>query len=235
MTERIGVKWDVDFWSSRYPLHYLAVYNREIEGEPKKALRALWRWKSLNRANYSPDDVLQYLDDAEALCERIDGTVADAPITEVTDAFTELRSRLKKEDGPLSANSRAVVTPQFLLHLADSRNAYSGRFPILDVMVARAYRVHTAEDESGTLQDALTCSRDSYRRLTGYFFDNCETEEQVERLERALFVQGQAIGRYRANEGKYDEVRKVPVRVAREYLDEITRHTQSSTDGGLAW
>lgn len=226
MTEEIDVEWDVEFWSSRYPLHYLAIYNRALQKGPKERLRALWRWKSLHRAAYDPPDLLPYLDDAEALCERIDGTVADARLEEVTDAFMQLRRRLKAEGGPLSANSRAAVTPQFLLHLADSQGVYSGRFPILDVMVAIAHRVHTAEDDSRTLQDTLTCSQGSYRHLVQYFFDHCETAEQVARLERALFVQGQAFGRICENEGEYHEMRKVPVETAREYLDEIVQHTQ---------
>lgn len=226
MTEETDVGWDVGFWSSRYPLHYLAIYNRELQKGPGARLRALWRWKSLHRVAYAPPDLLPYLDDAEALCESIDGTVADVSLEEVTDAFVDLRRRLKAEGGPLSANSRVVVTSQFLLHLADSQGAYSGRFPISDVMVARAHRVHTAKDDSRTLQNTLTCSRNSYRQLVQYFFDNCETAEQVARLERALFVQGQAIGRYRENEGEYDEMRKVPVKAARKYLDEILRHTR---------
>lgn len=226
MTGSIDISWDVDFWSKRYPIHDLAIYNRERGAPPEERLRALWRWKSLHRANYDPEDLLPYLDDARELCEGIEGTVADEPLDEATAAFTELRGRLKEPGGPLSSSSQVAVTPQFLLHLADSRGTYSGRFPILDVMVARAYRTRTAEDSSRTLQDSLTCSRDSYRRLVRYFFDRCETTEQVTRLERALFVQGQAIGRYREIEDEYSEVRKVTVGAAQDYLKEIVQQTR---------
>jgi len=58
----IAVDWDVEFWASRYPLHYLAVYNREIRGSPEESLRALWRWKSLHRTSYTPEDVLPFLE-----------------------------------------------------------------------------------------------------------------------------------------------------------------------------
>lgn len=225
MTNAIDVDWDVDFWANRYPIHYLAIYNNQRENEPEDKLRALWRWKSLHRANYDLEDVLPYLTDARELCEGIEGAVDDRPLAEVTEAFMELRARLKEPDGPLSSRSRVVVTPQFMLHLADSRGSYSGRFPILDVMVARAHRVHTAEDESRTLQNSLTCSEQAYRGLLDYFFERCSSSDQVARLERALFVQGQAIGRYREAEGDYDEVRNVPVATAREYLDEIVRQT----------
>jgi len=84
-------------------------------------------------------------------------------------------------------------------------------------MVARAHRTNTAEDESRTLQYSLTGSRESYRRPIRYFFEPCETARQVAQLERALFVQGQAIGPYRENEGEYDEMGKVPV-VRRESI-----------------
>jgi len=224
MTGQISVDWDVEFWARRYPLHYLAIYNREKDRSPAEKLRALWRWKSLHRTSYGPEDVQPFLQEARQLTNEIDGTVADSPTDEVTDAFVELRSQLKSEDGPLSENSRVAVTPQFLLHLADSRDSYSGRFPILDGMVARAYRTHTAEDEDRTLQSALTCSKTSYRQLIEYFFDNCETAEEVATLERALFVQGQSIGRYREDAGEYDEIRKVPVGQAREYLKDIKKH-----------
>jgi len=165
-----------------------------------------------------------FLEIAQQLTAGISGGVAESPVDEVTDAFIELRGALKAADGPLSATSRVGVTPQFLLHLADSQNAYSGRFPILDVMVARSYRIHTAEDASRTLQDSLTCSRESYRELVEYFFGNCETANDVARLERALFVQGQSIGRYRENEREYDAIRKVPVSVARDYLQDLKRY-----------
>lgn len=225
MTSEIDVDWDVDLWASRYPIQDLAIYNSERGNDPKDKLRALWQWKSLHRANYGLEDVLPYLDDARELCEVVEEPVAEEPLDEVTDAFTELRARLTEPDGPLTSSSRVVVTPQFLLHLADSRGMYSGRFPILDVMVARAHRTHTAEDDSQTLQDSLMGSEQVYRRLVGYFFERCDSASQVVRLERALFVQGQAIGRYREIEGEYSKVRNVPVATARDYLDEIVRQT----------
>jgi hypothetical protein len=116
------VEWDVGFWASRYPLHYLAVYNREIQGSPAESLRALWRWKSLHRTSYSLEDVLPFLETAQQLSDDISGNVAESPVDEVTDAFMELRAALKGADGPLSASSRVGVTPQFLLHLADSQD-----------------------------------------------------------------------------------------------------------------
>lgn len=224
MTGEITVDWDVEFWASRYPLHYLSIYNRELSRSPSKRLHNLWRWKSLHRSAYGPEDAEPFLDDARELCQAIDGGVANAPIDEITDAFLELRSRLKEPDGPLSERSRVAVTPQFLLHLVDSDGVYSGRFPILDAMVARAIRTRTATDESRTLQDSLTCSEQFYRQLVEYVLGNCQTPEQVARMERALFVQGRSIGRYRANEGVYDEIRNVPVSTAREYLSEIRRN-----------
>ncbi len=224
MSNEITVDWDVDFWANRYPLYYLAIYNREIRRPPKETLRALWRWKSLHRTSYDPKDVQPFLKEAQRLTNQIDSSIKDSPIKEVTDAFFELRSQLKDKDGPLSSTSRVAVTPQFLLHLADSQGTYSGRFPILDVMVARSHRTHTSEDETKTLQNALTCSRNSYRQLVEYFFDNCNTAEQVATLERALFVQGQSIGRYRENEEEYETIRKVPVSDARKYLQDIKNH-----------
>jgi hypothetical protein len=58
-----------------------------------------------------------------------------------------------------------------------------------------------------------------------YFFERCETPSDVARLERALFVQGQSIARFRENEGEYDAMRKVPVGVAREYLQDIKKYS----------
>jgi len=225
MTSEVGVDWNVDVWASRYPIHDLAIYNSERENDPKDKLRALWQWKSLHRANYELEDMVPYLDDARELCESVEGAVADEPLAGVTDAFTELRARLTEPGGPLSSGSRVIVTPQFLLHLADSEGAYSGRFPILDVMVARAHRTHTAADDSRTLQDSLMGSEQAYRRLVGYFFERCDSAAQVSQLERALFVQGQAIGRYREIEGEYSKVRNVPVATARDYLEEIVTQT----------
>jgi len=66
---------------------------------------------------------------------------------------------------------------------------------------------------------------ESYRELVEYFFGNCETANDVARLERALFVQGQSIGRYRENEREYDAIRKVPVSVARDYLQDLKRYS----------
>jgi hypothetical protein len=225
VTSAIDVEWDVDLWANRYPIHDLAIYNGQRGNDPEDKLRALWQWKSLHRANYDLEDVLPYLDDARDLRDAVEESVADGPLNEVTDAFTELRSRLTEPDGPLTSGSRVIVTPQFLLHLADSRGTYSGRFPILDVMVARAHRTHTAEDDSRTLQDSLMGSEQAYQRLVGYFFERCDSAAQVVRLERALFVQGQAIGRYREIESEYNKVRNVPVAAARGYLDEIVRQT----------
>ena len=224
-TDRISVEWNVNRWSNRYPLHYLATYNREIQGSPEESLKGLWRWKTLNRAPYELDDLLPFLAEAKGYCERIDATVAEAPLTEVADAFIDLRSSLKSPTGPLSSSSRVMVTPQFLLHLTDSQDSYSGRFPILDVMVARAHRIHTAEDASRTLQSGLNGSRDSYIHLIEYFYDNCDTAEQVARLERAMFVQGQAVGLYHQTQGNTDEIRNVTVETARDYLNEIIQYT----------
>jgi hypothetical protein len=221
----MDVDWDVGFWSRRYPAHYLAVYNRALGKPPADKLTALWRWKTLNRAPYAPRDLIPYLADAQELINGVSGSVAEQPLSAVTDAFVELRRRLKTTEGPLSPDSRVAVTPQFLLHLVDSDGSYSGRFPILDVMVARAWRTHTAEDESTTLQGSLTCSRGSYRRLMQYFYERCETASQIAKLERALFMQGRAIGYYRENEGVYDEIRNVPVEASKQYLEDIVQHS----------
>lgn len=210
------------FWSSRYPPAYLAIYNREIQREPAESLRGLWRWKTLHRTGYEPEQFQPYLEQAKTLCDRIEESVAEVSLEEVADAFISLRKELK-EEGPLSQSSRVVVTPQFLLHLADSEDGYSGRFPILDVMVARGTRTQTASDTSQTLQATLTGSRDSYIELIRHLLSHCDTAPQVAQRERALFVQGQAIARYRENEGEYGRVGDVPVAVAREYLDEIHR------------
>lgn len=222
MATTIDVEWDVDFWASRYPAGDLAVYNREFDNSPKEKLSNLWRWKSLNRAGYEQDKLLDYLDAAKDLCECVEGKTADSPLDGVTNAFLELRRQLRR--GPLSENSYATVTPQFLLHLADSEGSYSGRFPILDIWVARAHRIHTADDASRTLQYGLYTREDPYRELIGYFFDRCENAAEVARLERALFVQGRAIGRYASLEGDFESTPQVPVTAARTYLDEIRRH-----------
>lgn len=225
MSNQIDVDWDIGFWSRRYPAHYLAVYNRELGRPPAEKLEALWRWKTLNRARFALEDLTPYLADAQELIDGIPGSVAEQPLSAVTDAFIELRRRLKTTEGPLSPDSRVAVTPQFLLHLVDSDQSYSGRFPILDVMVARAWRTHTAEDSSTTLQGSLTCSRGSYRRLLQYFYERCKTASQIAQLERALFMQGRAIGYYRENEGVYGEIRNVPVEASRQYLEDIVRHS----------
>lgn len=221
------VDWDVGFWASQYPAHELARYNRVLGKSPKRKLEALWRWKSLHRA-HSLSELGPFLEDAKELCDTIEGGVPEAPLEGVSEAFVELRNRLRSEGGPLSPDSMSTVTPQFLLHVADSHNEYSGRFPILDVWVARAYRTHTSEDESRSLQYGLWCSRGAYERLIRYFFDNCENTDQVATLERALFAQGRAIGRYRELEGDYNEVGKLPVGTASEYLEDVYRHGSSS-------
>lgn len=94
MTSQISVDWNVDFWASRYPLHYLAIYNREIGRSPAEKLRALWRWKSLHRTSYQPEDVQPFIEDAQRLTSEIEGTVAESPTDEVASAFIELRSQL---------------------------------------------------------------------------------------------------------------------------------------------
>lgn len=111
MTGQISVDWDVEFWARRYPLHYLAIYNREKDRSPVEKLQALWRWKSLHRTNYGPEDVQPFLEEAQQLTNEIDGVVADSPTDEVTNAFVELRSQLKSEDGPLSETSRVLSHP----------------------------------------------------------------------------------------------------------------------------
>jgi len=214
----------VEFWADRYPPGYLAIYNREIQRKPAESLRGLWRWKTLHRTGFDPEQFDPYIREAEELCDSIDESVSEVSTEKVADAFGKLRKSLKQE-GPLSQNSRVIVTPQFLLHLADSKDGYSGRFPILDVMVARAYRTWTASDTSKTLQATLAGSRNTYIELVEYILGNCETASQVAQMERALFVQGRAIAQYRENEAEYDKIRKLPVSVAREYLDDIREHT----------
>lgn len=220
-----GVDWDVKFWAGQYPAYELARYNRVLGESPEEKLEALWRWKSLHRA-HDLSELVPFLEDAKELCDAIEGDVPEAPLEDITDAFVELRNHLKSEGGPLSPNSMSTVTPQFLLHLADSQGAYSGRFPILDVWVARAHRTHVANDQS-RLQYGLECSRAAYERLIQYFFDHCENADQVATMERALFAQGRAIGRYRELEGDYDDVGKLPVGTAREYLEDVHRHGSS--------
>ena len=207
------------------------MYNRVITemSSPSRKLEALWRWKGLNRPSFEYSEVAPYLEDAKELCDEIEGGVPDRPVHDITAAFVELRDRMTN-DGPLSPSSTVIVTPQFLLHLADSDGEYSGRFPILDVMVARAYRTRTEQDPKRTLQYSLTGSRASYRELVEYFLHNCETSRQVAYLERALFVQGRAIGRYQSiqsgDEREYTEVGKIPVSGALSYLKAIEHHTQ---------
>lgn len=222
MAHSIDMDWNVDFWADRYPVADLAVYKHQLDNALEDKLRNLWRWKSLNRAGYDQDELLGYLGTAQELCHGLEGEVRDCPLDAVTGAFLELRQRLR--GGPLSEDSTATVTPQFLLHLADSKGAYSGRFPILDIWVARAHRVHTVEDDSTTLQYSLATGEDSYRRLIDYFFEHCESASHVARLERALFVQGRAIGRYSSLKGDFESTPKVTVEAARTYLEGIRRH-----------
>lgn len=224
--ENDALDWDVGFWSNRYPPAFLAIYNREIGGDATESLRGLWRWKSLHRTGLDPEEFQPYLEQAKCLRDQPEGSVCDLSLEDIADAFVTFRERLKK-DGPLSENSRVIATPQFLLHLADSEDGYSGRFPILDVMVARAVRTHTATDDSRTLQGTLTGGRESYLELVGYLLENCEFAVQVAQLERALFVQGRAIAAYRENDGEFEKVRELPVSIAREYLDDIRKHTHS--------
>lgn len=220
MATSIDIDWDVEFWSSNYPVYEKAIYNREMKKDPFERLEGLYEWKSLNRTEYSPEELQPFLDHALDITERLPEGWEQGNVEGIIDSFESVLDELRT-NGPLSENSISVVTPQFLLHIADSSEGYSGRFPILDVMVARAHRVHSMDDIDATLQSGLTYSRSSYRNLISYFFDRCSTAKQIATLERALFVQGRAIARLRELEGEYDSINKVPVSVAREYLDVV--------------
>lgn len=213
--------WEPSIWADNYPMSYLAIYNREIQKDPAEALRGLWQWKTLHRTGLEPQELIPYLELAQELCAEMDEPLSASTLDEATNAFLQLRNELKSEDGPLSPNSRVIVTPQFLLHIADSNDGYSARFPILDVMVARAHRVHTAVDSSKTLQRSLTGGEGYYRELVGYLLNQSSTPKEVPRLERAHFVQGQAIAFYKANESGFDDIGNLPVSKARDYLRDI--------------
>lgn len=222
MVSEINVEWDVEFWAGRYSAPDLAIYNREMEKEPFERLSGLWQWKSLNRTSYTPGDLRPFIAKARKICFDLTEPLPDEP-GEVVDAF-EAMQEILRDQGPLNQNSTAVVTPQFLLHIADSDFGYSVRFPVLDRMVAVAHQTHTSTSQNETLTDYLSYSRSRYRALVSYFFNRCSTSRQVAMLERALFVQGQAISRYQSIDDEYEKVGNVPIRVAREYVSEVEQY-----------
>lgn len=171
---------NVDYWSLRYSAQQDddAEYVNALESHtnPLDRAQALWDWKDLSRG-VSIDSIVDSLSNDE-LTELTSLSPAEAVAT--------LSDHLVERD--VLAN-KTVVTPAFLLHLADSgSDVYSNRFPIFDVRcwVAYVYLTQVREPEQA-LSRGATSSPDRFGEFSNFFQQTIPGSTDARQYEQALF------------------------------------------------
>ncbi|WP_254523983.1 hypothetical protein [Natrinema caseinilyticum] len=143
----------------------------------------LWDWKDLSRGV-----------DFESVRPVLETAAVDESLEREPDEAVEALGKTLVESGALA--NATVVTPAFILHLADSDpDAYSTRFPIFDASVWTAF-VFLSERRSGPdpLPVGATTSASKYGEFVDFFGRTLPDDVSGRTYERALFRFGSYIG-----------------------------------------
>lgn len=179
---------NVQYWATRYDAgpDDTAVYDEALRTHDDyvSRARALWDWKDLSRG--------VDFDAVEPVLESLD--IRTYLNYDQSEAVQTLGERLVA--GGALAN-RTIVTPAFILHLADSDpDNYSVRFPIFDVRCWVAY-VFLSGRRTGTdsLPASATTSSKKYGEFCS-FFERTKPDQVPGRVyETAIFSFGAYISR----------------------------------------
>lgn len=171
---------NVEYWALQYSARQDPdeTYTNALRNysEPLERARTLWDWKDLSRG-VDVDDVTDVLTNDE-----LTDFLAHSP----GDAVGKLADLLV-ERGALA--NRTVVTPAFLLHLADSDpGQYSVRFPIFDVRCWVAYVYLTKQrDGDRPLPGSATSSPARFGEFSAFFKRTLPENIDGRLYEQALF------------------------------------------------
>jgi hypothetical protein len=138
--------------------------------------RALWQWKDLSRGV-----------DVDAVIDAVTSAELDALTTHPPARAVDTLGRRLVDRGALA--NRTVVTPTFLLHLADSDpGRYSPTFPIFDVRCWVAF-VYLARRRTGSepLPKSATTSASRFGEFSAFFQRTLPESTPAREYERALF------------------------------------------------
>ncbi|NIC00933.1 hypothetical protein [Halobacterium sp. R2-5] len=171
---------NVEYWSLQYSAREddESTYEAAMQSHsaPLERARALWDWKDLSRGvDVEAVTTVVSNDELAALTER-----------DPSDAVATLSDRLV-DRGALA--NRTVVTPAFLLHLADSGpHAYSPRFPIFDARCWVAF-AYLSGDRTGdeSLPASATASADRFGEFSEFFQKTLPDSVNGRKYEQALF------------------------------------------------
>lgn len=177
---------NVAFWTTFYETAEddgRAYYDvlASTENVVERAAR-LWDWKDLSRGV-----------DFDAVRPALESMTIDTYLEREPAAAVEMLGRELVEADALS--NATVVTPAFILHLADSTpEKYSARFPIFDARVWTAF-VFLTERRSGTegLPAGATTSARKYGEFVDFFVHTLPDDMSGRTYERALFRFGSYI------------------------------------------
>ncbi|TKX59692.1 hypothetical protein EXE48_14370 [Halorubrum sp. ASP1] len=171
---------NVEYWALQYSAQQddTATYTNVIRDrtDALERARALWDWKDLSRG-VDIDDVTDVLTTDE-LIDLLEDSPGDA-VGKLADLLVER--------GALA--NRTVVTPAFLLHLADSGPVqYSVRFPIFDVRCWVAYVYLTRRrDGEQPLPASATQSPTRFGEFSEFFQRTIPEHIDGRRYEQAIF------------------------------------------------
>lgn len=176
---------NVEKWSRQYDIavnddeEYVDVL-RTTDDTVRRA-KELWHWKGLDRG-IDFDDI--------------------EPVIQETDFNSLIERTPKKAVEGLSGQlvrhgvirNPAIVTPAFLLHLADTdADNYSKKFPIFDTRVWAAYSFLTGKvKKTDSLPTTATSSTAKYQNFC-YWFQKQSTNYPARTFEKALFRFGSYI------------------------------------------
>ena len=171
---------NVEYWALQHSAQQddNAIYTNAIRNcaDVLERARALWDWKDLSRG-VDVDDVTDVFTNDE-LVELLGYGPGDA-VGKLADLLVER--------GALA--NRTVVTPAFLLHLADSTpEQYSVRFPIFDVRCWVAYVYLTRRrDGEQPLPASATQSPKRFGEFSEFFQRTIPEHIDGRRYEQAIF------------------------------------------------
>lgn len=155
----------------------------EVTDDIVERAARLWDWKDLSRGV-----------DFESVRPVLETAAVDASLEREPAVAVEEFGRTLVESGALA--NATVVTPAFILHLADSGpGEYSARFPIFDASVWTAF-VFLSGRRSGadTLPVGATTSAAKYGEFVDFFGRTLPDGMAGRTYERALFRFGSYIG-----------------------------------------
>jgi len=177
---------NVDFWTAFYETSEDddRLYHDVLEETDDPVARAarLWDWKDLSRGVAF-----------ESVRPALERLPVDSYLEREPAAAVEALGQDLVEAGGLA--NATVVTPAFLLHLADSAvDDYSTRFPIFDASVWTAF-VFLTERRTGSerLPAGATSSAERYGEFVDFFARTLPEDASGRTYERALFRFGSYI------------------------------------------